>query len=92
MKNLLMLGLILIASPLWAEPRAEPLALSEAASVPSKAEELETEARHKEIVVITEAEFVPISKYFQRLDPNQLEPSAAGLMQPVNAPLKGQPH
>ncbi len=74
MKNLFLTSLLIIASPLW----AEPLASGEAAPVPVKAEDVETEVKHQEIVVITEAEFVPISKYFQSLDPNQLEPSAAG--------------
>jgi hypothetical protein len=45
----------------------------ETATTPSPAES------ERQIVVITEPEFVPISHYFEAvIDPNTLEPSAAG--------------
>ena len=81
MRNLTLVAALFLTGPLWAESMT-PAQMPEGTAAP---QETGAEVKHKEIVVITEAEFVPISKYFESFDPNQLEPSAAGRLQPVLA-------
>lgn len=73
---------LLFANPLWAQP-AVPV---DSSDVSMEVQATESEAGERDIVVITEAEFVPISKYFESFDPNQLEPSAAGPLQSTQEP------
>lgn len=77
MRFLLMLFFLLLSHPVFSEPEAavDPGLESNHAPEPP------AHSPDTKIVVITDPEFVPISQYFERFDPNRLEPSAAGPLQ-----------